>query len=78
MCLWTGWIFIGGKKRLRGWGRGVVMRKKKEKVFSEGIQVRVPKEVKEDLAEICRIHKLTESQAVRVALNVYISRLKNW
>lgn len=54
------------------------MRRKKEKVFGEAIQVRVPKEVKDDLAEICRIHKLTESQAVRVALNVYISRLKNW
>ena len=54
------------------------MRKKKEKYFGEAIQVRVSKEVKDDLAEICRIHKLTESQAVRVALNVYISRLKNW
>ena len=54
------------------------MRKKKEKSFGEAIQVRVSKEVKEDLAEICRFHQLTESQAVRVALNVYISRLKNW
>ena len=56
----------------------MVMKKKKGKVFGEAIQVRVPKEVKDDLAEICRIHQLTESQAVRVALNVYISRLKNW
>lgn len=50
---------------------------KKEKL-EETVKVRITKENKKDLEEICKIHGLTESQAMRVALNVYISRFKYW
>lgn len=53
------------------------MRRKKENMTAI-VKTRLPEKDKEDLLDICRTYGLTESQALRIAVRVYINQFKKW